>query len=197
MSIIVIGILACEVSFWLVLAAGLATRYFLGKQKLSTVLLLCVPVLDLLLLSLISWDMLVNGTTADFAHGLGAIYLGFTVAFGHQIITKADVWFSHRFAGGPAPAALPKTGPARVKYEWNQWFRMLGCAVIASVVLLGITFLVGDATRTAELTSWIGRVWIVTAIWFVGWPVWHSVGLALAKPGAATPPSTEPGSGRE
>lgn len=197
MSIIVIGILACEIGFWLVLAAGLATRYFLGKQKLSTVLLLCVPVLDVLLLSLISWDMLANDTTADFAHGLGAIYLGFTVAFGHQIIAKADVWFAHRFAGGPAPVVLPKAGPSRVKYEWNQWFRMLGCAVIASVVLLGITFLVGDATRTAELTSWIGRVWIVTAVWFVGWPIWYTVGLVFAKPEAANLTSGESGSDRE
>ena len=181
MSIIVIGILACEIGFWVVLGSGLAARYFLGMRRLSTVLLLCVPVLDVLLLSLICWDMLANGTTADFAHGLGAVYLGFTVAFGHQIIGKADVWFAHRFAHGPAPVPLPKDGQLRVKHEWNQWFRMLLCAVIASVVLLGITLLVGDTARTAELTAWIGRVWLVTAIWCVGWPVWYTVGFVFRR----------------
>ncbi len=177
-----IGILACEIGFWVVLAAGLGIRYFLGKQKLSTVLLLCVPALDVLLLTLICWDMLAHGTTADFAHGLGAVYLGFTIAFGHQIIARADVWFAHRFADGPAPAAIPKSGIGRVKYEWSQWLRMLACAAIASVVLLGITALVRDPSRTSELMSWIGRVWVVTAIWCVGWPVWYSVGLLTNTP---------------
>lgn len=175
MNMIVIGILACEIGFWVVLGLGLALRYLAGLRKVSNVLLLCVPMLDVLLLTLIAWDLLVNHTTADFGHGLGAIYLGFTVAFGHQIITRVDAWFAHRFAGGAAPAETPKSGISRVKYEWNQWFRMLLCAVISSVVLGGITLIVDDLTRTGELLAWILRVWFATAVWFIGWPVWYSV----------------------
>src|SRR5690606_15029020 len=110
---------------------------------------------------------------------------GFTVAFGHQIISSVDVWFAHRFAGGPAPVKAPTTGVAQVRYEWGQWGRMLLCAVIASAVLGAIVLLVGDPARTSELTSWFGRVWLVTAVWFVGWPVWASMSYLFK--GEATP----------
>lgn len=172
---IVIAILACEIGFWVVLFSGLATRYLLRWRRLSTVLLLCVPLLDLALLSLITWDLRVAGATADFAHGLGAVYLGFTVAFGHTIIARVDAWFSHRFAGGPEPTKTPKHGRDRVVHEWKDWGRMVVCAVITTAVLGGITWLVDDPARTSELAGWIGRVWLVTGIWFVGWPVWVTV----------------------
>ncbi|MGO2932116.1 hypothetical protein [Microbacterium sp.] len=175
---IFIAILACEIGFWVVLFGGLATRYLLRLRRLSTVLLLCVPLLDIALLSLIAWDLGVAGATADFTHGLGAVYLGFTIAFGHQIITRVDAWFSHRFARGPVPERVPKHGPERVAHEWKEWGRMLLCAVIATAVLGGITWLVGDPERTAELVGWIVRVWAITAIWLVGWPVWVTVAEA-------------------
>ena len=175
MSIIVIGIIACEIGFWVVLGLGLATRYLLRMRRLSNVLLLCVPLLDLALLSFIAWDLLVNRAVADGAHGLGAIYLGFTVAFGHQLIGRVDRWFAHRFAGGPEPTKPPRTGAAKLRYEWAQWARMLLCAVIASAVLGAIVLLVDDPSRTGELTEWFGRVWLVTAVWLLGWPVWHTV----------------------
>ncbi|MFF8818774.1 hypothetical protein ACF07D_12340 [Leucobacter sp. NPDC015123] len=188
MNIIVIGILACEIGFWAVLAAGLAARYLLRLRRLSSVLLLCVPLLDLLLLALITWDLVVNGATATFAHGLGAVYLGFTVAFGHQIIGRVDAWFAHRFAGGPVPVKPPKVGSAHVRYEWQQWGRMLLCAVIASVIIGAIVLVVGDSARTAELAGWIGRVWLVTGIWFVGWPLWLTItGGGKAPAGAVEP----------
>jgi len=186
MNIVVIGILACEIGFWLVLTLGLAVRYLMGWRRLSTVLLLCVPILDVLLLSLIAWDLLGNGTTADFTHGLGAVYLGLTVAFGHQIIARVDAWVAHRFADGPVPEKPPKLGSERVKHEWRQWFRMLLCAVIASAVLWGITLIVDDASRTIELIGWVARVWLATGIWLIGWPVWYSVSHALRRPAGLT-----------
>ncbi len=175
MTLIATGILACEIGFWILLGLGLFTRYVVGSRRLSSVLLACVPVLDLLLLLLIGWDLVGRGATADPAHGLGAIYLGFTVAFGRQIIRRVDRWFAHRFAGGPAPVKPPARGPERVRYEWSQWFRMLGCAVIASVVLGGTVLIVGDAARTGELLGWIARVWLLTGVWLVGWPIWVSL----------------------
>lgn len=180
MNFIVIGIIACEIGFWVMLALGLSARYLFRMRRLSSVLLLCVPLLDLMLLSLIAWDLLANGAIAEFAHGLGAVYLGFTVAFGHQVIARVDVWFAHRFAGGPAPVKLPTAGVEYLRYEWAQWGRMLLCAVIASAVLGAIVLIVSDQARTAELTNWFGKVWLVTAIWLVGWPVWASVSY-LAK----------------
>ena len=183
MNIIVAAIVTCEIGFWVVLVLGLAARYLLRRRKLSNILLASVPLLDLALLAFIAWDLLVNDAVADFAHGLGAVYLGFTVAFGHQIIARVDAWFAHRFAAAPAPVKPPTKGRAAVRYEWAQWGRMVLCAVIASAVLGGIIVLVRDPQRTSELFAWIARVWLVTGIWFVGWPVWVSVrelGTAVA-----------------
>lgn len=184
MDIIIVGIIACEIGFWVVLALGLAARYGLRLKRTSTVILLVVPVLDVLLLSLIAGDIILRGATAEFAHGLGAIYLGVTVAFGHQIIRAIDARFAHRFAGAPAPTKVPPRGPAKVAHEWRQWLRMLLAAVIATVVLGGIILLAADPVRTASLEGWIGRVWLATAIWLVGWPVWET----LRGSGDATTP---------
>ncbi|WP_353112712.1 hypothetical protein [Microbacterium sp.] len=175
MTPMLLGILICEIGFWAVLGGGLAARYLLRWRRFSTVLLLCVPLLDVALLSFISWDLLVNGATADFTHGLGAVYLGFTIAFGHQIIHRVDARFAHRFAGGPEPARPPKSGIPQLRYEWGQWLRMLLCAAIASVVLGGIILLVGDPSRTEQLAGWFWRVWLVTGVWLIGWPGWLSV----------------------
>lgn len=175
---IVIAILACEIGFWVVLFGGLATRYLLRMRTLSTVLLLCVPLLDIALLSFIAWDLAVAGATADFTHGLGAVYLGFTIAFGHRIIARVDARFAHRFADGPPPVKIPKHGRVRVIHEWQDWSRMVVCALVSTAVLGGITWIVGDPARTAELVSWIWRVWLVTGIWLIGWPVWVSVSEA-------------------
>lgn len=182
---IFIAILACEIGFWVVLFGGLTARYLLRLRRLSTVLLLCVPLLDIALLSLIAWDLAVVGATAAFSHGLGAVYLGFTVAFGHSIIARVDAWFAHRFAGGPEPERPPRHGRARIAYEWKEWGRMVLCAVIATAVLAGIAWIVDDPARTAELISWIWRAWLVTGIWLIGWPVWATV--AEAAKSAGTP----------
>src|SRR5687767_3263233 len=95
-------IVACEISFWALIAAGLASRYLLGRRRLGAALLVCVPVVDLVLLVATVID-LAGGAVADFGHGLAAAYIGFSVAFGHSLIRWADERFAHRFAGGPPP----------------------------------------------------------------------------------------------
>ncbi|WP_194164939.1 MULTISPECIES: hypothetical protein [unclassified Pseudactinotalea] len=172
-------ILACEIGFWVLLVSGLAARYLLRRRRLSSALLLCVPLLDVVLLTAIGWDLLANGTTAEFTHGLGAVYLGFTVAFGHQIIARVDAWFAHRFAGAPAPVKAPAAGTARVRHEWGQWLRMLLCAAVASAVLGGIVLLVADPARTGELLVWFARIWLATGIWLIVGPVWEGVRQAV------------------
>ncbi len=58
---------------------------------------------------------LARGATAGFGHGLAAAYLGFSVAFGHGLIRRADERFAHRFAGGTAPAPRPRHGRVRLR----------------------------------------------------------------------------------
>ena len=98
-------ILGCEIAFWVVIVAGLATRYLLRRRRLGLVLLALTPVIDLVLLIAAGAD-LHRGAAADATHGLAAIYLGFSLAYGHRLIAWADVRFAHRFAGGPAPVKL-------------------------------------------------------------------------------------------
>lgn len=166
-------IAACEIGFWVMLGAGLVARYLLRLRRLSAVLLLCVPLVDLVLLAVSAVD-LSRGATATFGHGLAAAYLGFSVAFGHSMIRWADQRFAHRFAGGPPPWRPPKGGPARTRYEWREWGKgMAGWAL--SCALLGIAILlVGEAERTAELSAWIGRLSTVMGIW-LAFPVWATL----------------------
>lgn len=175
MNIVLVGILISEIGFWVLLGAGLVARYLLRKNRLSAVLLLGMPVLDVVLLTLLTWDMLINDATATFSHGLGAVYLGFTIAFGRSIIGRVDEWFAHRFASGPRPATIPKHGRQRVRHEWREWGKMLVCAAISVGVLGAIILIVNDPARTEELYAWLARVGVVTAAWFLGWPVWASV----------------------
>lgn len=105
-------IAACEIGFWVVLLAGLATRYLLRRRRLGGVLLAAVPLVDLVLLGATVLDLR-DGATAGFAHGLAAAYLGFSVVFGPSMVRVADERFAHRFAGGPPPGRPPRTGRRR------------------------------------------------------------------------------------
>src|SRR5918992_1537251 len=167
-------IVAAEIGFWLLLAAGLVARYPLGRRRLGAILLASVPLVDLVLLVATVID-LDNGATADFAHGLAAAYIGFSIAFGHSIIRWADQRVAHRFAGGPPPWKPPKWGWARARYEWREWCKgLLGWAV-ACAMLGGGILVIDDPERSRELVSWIVRLSVALAIWLIGWPVWATV----------------------
>lgn len=167
-------IVGCEIGFWAVLGAGLVARYPLRMRRLGAALLVCVPLVDLVLLVATVLDLR-RGAVANVTHGLAAAYLGFSVAFGHSMVRWADQRFAHHFAGGPPPWRPPKRGPERVRYEWREW----GKAVVAwliSCLLLGLAVLVvGDATRTAALVEWMGRLTTVVVIWFVAAPLWATL----------------------
>ena len=78
-----------------------------------------------------------GGSPPSLTHGLAAVYLGFTVAFGHSMIRWADARFAHRFAGGPPPRKPPQYGAAKVAYEWREWGKMaLAWGIAVAVMLL-------------------------------------------------------------
>jgi hypothetical protein len=171
-------IAACEVGFWVMLGAGLVARYLLRWRRTSTVLLVGTPLLDVVLLVATVFD-LNGGAEATVVHGLGAAYLGFSVAFGHSVIRWADVRFAHRFAGGPPPVKPPKHGPERVRHEWREWGKCVLAAGIACAVMVLLVFVVGTPERTEVLWQppggWMPRLGIVTAIWFVAGPLWTTM----------------------
>ena len=172
-------IIACEVAFWVVLGLGLLVRYALRWRRVSTVLLWSVPLIDLVLLVATVLDLR-RGATADWSHGLAAAYIGFSVAFGHDMMRWADQRYAHRFAGGPPPWKPPRYGRAKIRYEWVTWLKAAGgWAVACGLLGLGILY-VDDPARTEQLWQWMGRLTVVIVVWLVGWPVW--VTLAPPRP---------------
>ncbi|MFI0353719.1 hypothetical protein [Actinomadura sp. 9N407] len=180
-------IAACEIGFWLVLAAGLSVRYLLRRPRLGGALLVCVPLLDVVLLTATVVD-LQGGATADFTHGLSAAYLGYSVAFGHSMICWADERFAHRFAGGPPPKGRPKYGRARIRYEWREFGKAALATAIACAVLLTMVAVVDDTSRTEALLGWTVRLGTILAIWSL-WPITHTLWPAKPEPGRTSAPA--------
>lgn len=164
------AIVVCEVAFWVFLAAGLTARYVLRRPALGLALLLGSPLADLALLALTAVDLR-QGAIATQAHALAALYLGFTVAFGHATVAWADRWFSYRFAGGPRPAKPRRTGRERVAYEWQLFRRAALAWAVTAAFLLGLTAVTADIERAQALLSYLGVVTTVLVIWFLTGPV--------------------------
>lgn len=145
-------IIVCEVGFWVLLAAGLALRYLAGMRRTGAAVLLLEPLLELVLLTVTAID-LKNGATADWKHGLAAVYIGYTVAYGHYTIKWVDGHVAHRFAGGPRPVKPPRYGLARARHEGKLWLRTVLMAVVASTLLQCAIWYVGDGD-IGSLRSW-------------------------------------------
>jgi hypothetical protein len=159
-------IIACEVLFWVFVLAGLVCRYILRMPKLGATLLFCTPIIDILLLITTSLH-LKNGATADFVHGLAAIYIGVSIAFGHSMIKWADVRFAHRFAGGPAPTKKPKYGAAHARHLRIGWLQHLLAWVIGCLCLYGVIWYVGAPERTEPLKQFFQTWTMILGIDFL------------------------------
>lgn len=172
---ILAAIVACEIGFWVVLAAGLTARYALRRPRLGAALLVCVPLVDLALLAFTVIDLR-RGAPPSQAHGLAAVYLGVSVVFGHAMVRWADVRAAHRWAGGPPPAPKPAGGtPERLRYEWREFGKACLAVALSCALLLGAIAVVGDRGETAGLWAWMPRLGLVLAVWLVGWPVVETV----------------------
>ncbi|MFI9771376.1 hypothetical protein ACIHJG_31515 [Streptomyces sp. NPDC052415] len=137
-------IIACEVGFWVLLALGLAVRYLLKWRRTSVVLLLCEPVLELVLFVATAID-LKYGAEPSWEHGLAALYIGYTVAFGHYTIRWLDGHAAHRLAGAPRPPKPPRYGRARAVHEAKLWLRaVFGGAVALALLQLAVWYVDED-----------------------------------------------------
>ncbi|RST19162.1 hypothetical protein E2C00_20685 [Streptomyces sp. WAC05374] len=151
-------IVVCEVGFWVLLAAGLATRYLLRMPRTGAALLLCEPLLEVVLLVVTAMDLR-NGAEPSWKHGLAALYIGYTVGHGHRTVKWLDGHAAHRLAGAPRPVGPPRYGRARARHEGRVWLGTLLGAVVATVLLWLAILYVGDASRTGSLQSWMGAAW--------------------------------------
>ncbi|WP_405998438.1 hypothetical protein [Streptomyces sp. NBC_00829] len=160
---IVTLIVICEVGFWALLAAGLATRYVLRMPRAGMVLLLCEPLLEVVLLVVTAMD-LKNGADPSWKHGLAALYIGYTVGHGHRTVRWIDGHAAHRFGGAPPPARPPRYGMARARHEGMIWVGTLVAAAVATALLQLAVWYVGDASRAGSLQSWMHVSWRAAGI---------------------------------
>ncbi len=169
---ILAAIIACEIAFWVAILAGLATRYIARRPRLGAALLIAAPVIDVVLLVLVAVDLL-KGASASWHHGLAALYIGVSVAYGHRMISWADAKFAQRFDGAPARPRL--TGSAYTRACWRDVGLTLLAAGIAGAVLWGLITVVGVPERTAELQTFFPLLGLIVAIdllWAVSYTVW-------------------------
>lgn len=160
---IVALIAACEIGFWVLLAAGLAFRYLLKMPRTGLALLLCEPLLEVVLLVVTALD-LKNGAEPNWTHGLAALYIGYTVGHGHRTVKWLDGHAAHRLGGAPRPLGPPRHGMARARHEGKVWLGTLLGAAVATVLLQAAMWYVDDPSRIGSLESWQSLAWRVTAI---------------------------------
>lgn len=167
-------IIVCEVAFWLMLLLGLILRYLLNRRNLSRWLLMSLPVIDILLLVFTALD-LAAGAKVAIAHGLAAVYVGFTIAFGSVAVRWADAHFAHRFASGPPPPKPPNRGWKAVRYDLGLWLRCIAAWIIAIGLISTLIAFLGNKATAEPLHIWyrigIGSIFF----WFLFGPLWTLV----------------------
>jgi hypothetical protein len=142
---------------------GLSLRYLTRYRRAGGAVLVCVPLVDLTLLVATAVDLR-GGGTADWTHGLAAVYIGFSVGYGRSLVRWADVRFAYRFADGARPGRPPKYGTARARYEWTVFVRTLVSAAVAAALLEALRLVVADADRTQVFGAWLVQVGAVTGV---------------------------------
>lgn len=165
-------IVASEIMFWVLIVLGLSARYVLRRPRLGVVLLALTPVVDLVLLVAVGVDLRAGGT-ATFAHALAAIYLGFSIAYGHRMIRWMDVRFAHRFVGGPAPDKL--YGGAYARACWLDVLRTAAATGLAASILWLLTVIAARGTDTSALVGTyrvLGIILTIELIWAISYTMW-------------------------
>ncbi|MCD2187417.1 hypothetical protein [Actinomycetospora soli] len=175
-----LAIVVGEIAFWLFLVAGLAARYVLRAPRLGLVLLAGTLLVDVAVLTTAVVDVRAGGA-ATFVHGLAALYVGTSVAFGRSIIAWADGHAAHRWAGADRPRRVPRHGRERAAHEWRLFARWLLAAALAAGAIGLVVVLAGPGARVTALTDWFPRLGVVTAVWFLTGPVWHLGGSTPAR----------------
>ena len=158
MDLLLMMIIACEVGFWIVIGSGLVTRYIFKRKRLGLFLLALTPVIDLVLLVTASMD-LYRGATATTIHGIAAIYIGASIAFGKSMIMWADERFQYYvMKQGEKPAK--RYGLDYARHYIKGWGRHVIAYIIGAGLLAAVIFVINDSSRTEALGG-ILRIWFL------------------------------------
>lgn len=158
-------IAGCEIGFWVLLAAGMVTRYLLRLPKVGMVLLAMVPLVDVVMLVASVIDIRSGGEPA-FRHSLAAIFIGVSVGSGHQSLKWADGWAAYKLAGGPRPRKLKKGSREKAQHERRGWYRHLLAYAVGVAVMIALGLLSG---RGFDALLGPAGTWTIVLVidWFV------------------------------
>lgn len=174
MNFILLLIIMIEIAFWIVIAAGLIVRYVLQMPRLGLFFLALTPVLDLVLLTAVSIDLM-RGAIATTAHAIAAIYIAVSIVFGKQMIRWADERFRYYIMRqGDRPSRL--YGYAYSRKYFKDWLRHVLAYILGTGLLWIVILLVNNAARTEALSGTI-KLWslvvvidLVISITYFIWP---------------------------
>ncbi|WP_294751617.1 hypothetical protein [uncultured Exiguobacterium sp.] len=146
MQLVAWAIVCCEILFWVFIVAGLIVRYGFRREKLGFRLMAMSPVIDIVLLLLTVFD-LSRGSTATLAHGLAAIYIGVSLAFGKQMIAWAD----ERYRRFILREQVSRERISKARKERNGFYRHVLAFLIGGALLGAMILWLGDAEQTESL----------------------------------------------
>lgn len=146
MQLVAWAIVCCEILFWVCIVAGLIVRYGFRREKLGFRLMALSPVIDIVLLLLTAFD-LSRGSTATFAHGIAAIYIGVSLAFGKQMIAWADGMY-RRFI---LREQVSRERISKARKERNGFYRHVLAFLIGGALLGAMILWLRDAEQTESL----------------------------------------------
>lgn len=174
MNLVAWMIIACEIAFWIVMIAGLLTRYVLGWKKLGFALLAMTPLIDLILLAATTVD-LYRGASATMAHGLAAVYIGVSLVFGKSMIAWADEKF-RRYALKENVTTAKRHGFEFARHYFRGWIKHVLAYAIGVGILFGLLWFIDDPSRTDKLAATL-RIWtavlaidLIISISYFIWP---------------------------
>lgn len=149
-------IIAAEITFWIAIFTGLFIRYMSKYKKLSICILLLTPLIDFVLVVLTSMDLR-NGAKASFAHGIAAVYIGISIAYGKSMLQWADDKFQKIILKNDIKK-YPLYGIEKGLYEMKMWARHLLAFIIGGILLLSMILYVGEGSFASEKTSELLKV---------------------------------------
>lgn len=170
-SVVAALIVASEIGFWVVIAAGLALRYLARRPRAGAIVLALVPVIDVALLVAVGVD-LHRGSAVTSIHQIAGLYLGVSLAFGPSLVRWADAHAAHLLGQGPRPPKAPKAGRAALRHELRTFARWLVAAALTLVVVALLALTVADEGQGEALFEILPLLALVTVAWLVTGPIW-------------------------
>lgn len=174
MNFVAYIIIACEISFWAVIALGLTVRYVFKQKRLGLFILALVPLIDVILLLVTAID-LYHGATATIAHSIAPLYIGISLAFGKSMIQWADERFQY-YVTKKGPKPIRRTGYSHAIHSMKGSLRHVFAFAIGAPMILFVKWYIDAPERTHEFDNTL-RLWtlilvidlLISASYFI-WP---------------------------